>query len=377
LDIPFNKPYVPPIAKRYLESVLDSSHHSGDGKYSKKAEEKLSRLTDSKRQMLTPSCSHALEISMLALGLGPDDEVIVPSFTFTSCANAIVLSGATPVFVDVSLSNFCLDPDKYEQAITHRTKAVIVVHYAGVSAEMSRILEISRKNNIAIVEDNAHGLGGFFEDRPLGSMGTFSTQSFHETKNLQCGEGGSIGVNDVSHIELIEILREKGTNRSNFFRGAVDKYTWVGKGSSWIQSDILAALLLGQIDDFELIQNRREKIWNTYADELKIWAETNEIRIPFIPSYAKHTAHIFYMIFKSKDDRDSMQDFLRSKEINAPFHYQPLHSSLAGKKYGKQSGTFSGTEVAGNQLLRLPIWYELSESQLSYIIEAVTSQRFN
>ena len=377
MRIPFNKPYIPESAKLHLEAALKSSHHSGDGFYSKQAEEKLCMLTDSRRQMLTPSCTHALEMSILALGIGPGDEVIMPSFTFTSCANAVVLSGATPVFVDVSLSNFCIDPDKYEEAISVHTKAVIVVHYAGVSAEMTKIIDISERHKVKIIEDNAHGLGGLFENRALGSLGTFSTQSFHETKNIQCGEGGSIGVNDSSYVESLEILREKGTNRSNFFRGMVDKYTWVGKGSSWIQSDLLASLLLGQLEDIEKIQKKREKVWNMYSSELSNWADENSVRIPIIPTYAKHTSHIFYMVFKSQKNRNQMQDFLGAQGINAPFHYQPLHSSSAGLKYGRQVGDFIGTSVAGNQLLRLPLWYEIAESQISYIIEKIQSLKLS
>ncbi len=371
MNIPFNKPYVPDKARSNLDEALASAHHSGDGLFSKRAEAFLENLTGSARHLLTPSCTSALELAVIALEIGPGDEVIVPSFTFTSTANAIVMSGATPVFVDVSPENFSIDPDKIEAAIGPNTKAIIVVHYAGISAEMKKILEISKHFGIHVIEDNAHGLGGSYENHQLGSMGILATQSFHETKNIQCGEGGSIAVNDLNLIERIEIIREKGTDRSKFFRGAIEKYTWVDKGSSWVQSDLLASLLCGQLEDFEDIQTKRHKIWNFYLEGLGDWGLENNVRVPYLRDGSKHTAHIFYLVFETEEKRSLMQEKLQLNGISAPFHYQPLHSSAAGRKYGKSVGEFSGTEIGANRLLRLPIWYKMSEIEMNIVVEVI------
>ena len=377
MQIPFNKPYIPEAGRKFLESAISSAHHSGDGPFSKLAEEQLNGITDSFRHMLTPSCTHALEMSILALDIGLGDEVIVPAFTFTSCANAVVMSGATPVFADVSTETFCIDPTKIEESITPKTKAVIVVHYAGIAADMKRIVEISEKYNIKIIEDNAHGLGGYFENKPLGSFGTFSTHSFHETKNIQCGEGGSIAINDQSYVERIEVLREKGTNRTKFFKGSVDKYTWVGKGSSWVQSDLLASLLLGQLVSFEDIQSRRNEIWNFYFKGLHEWSLENQVRLPCVPDYSTHTSHIFYLVFEDMQTRDSIQEILRNNEIMAPFHYQALHTSPAGLKFGKSNGDYKGTMIGANNLLRLPLWHQIKEDQMIKIVETITNLRMD
>jgi dTDP-4-amino-4,6-dideoxygalactose transaminase len=369
--IPFNRPYIAQTAQQQLEKALQSGHHSGNGPTSLIAESLLNKLTPGHSNLLTPSCSHALEVSIRALGIGEGDEVIVPSFTFTSTANAVLLSGATPVLVDIDENTQCIDLIKVDEAITSKTRGIIVVHYAGISPNMNLLQQICAKNELYLIEDNAHGLGGSYKGRPLGTFGDISCHSFHETKNIQTGEGGSIATANSKLLSFIEVLREKGTNRSHFFRGQVDKYTWQSIGSSWIQSDILASLLVSQLEEFSFIQSARQHIWNSYDIELKSWAEHNNVRLPTVPEDSIQPAHLFYLIMPSLETRTKFISHMKSNGVMTPFHYQSLHNSPAGEQYCKTSGSFTNSIRASNCLVRLPIWASLSKSELNHILESV------
>ena len=282
--------------------------------------------------MLTTSGTHALELIALLLDVGPGDEIIVPSFTFSSTVNAFVLRGATPVFIDIRSDTLNLDEGKLEALITPRTRAIVPVHYGGVGCEMSSILDISGRHGIDVVEDNAHGLFGTYRGKSLGTFGVMAAQSFHETKNFSCGEGGAIVINDPKYVDRAEIIREKGTNRRNFFRGLVDKYTWVDLGSSFLPSDLLAAILLAQLEDREWVWERRSTVWNHYAAGLADWSRTNSVQMPFVPDYCQTPYHLFHMIMPTPTARDALIDHLRAAGILAVFHYQPLHRSPFGER---------------------------------------------
>jgi len=325
--------------------------------------------------LLTTSCTHALEMAALLLDLQPGDEVIVPSFTFVSTINAFVLRGAKPVFCDVRPDTLNLDERKLEGLVTPRTKAVVPVHYAGVGCEMDAIGAIARAGGFAVVEDNAHGLYGQYRGRQLGTFGGLATQSFHETKNFTCGEGGALLVNDEAYVERAEILREKGTNRSRFFRGQVDKYTWVDVGSSYVLSDILGAMLLGQLEARDTIQDRRGKIWARYATELRAWAGSMSIRLPEVPLHCEQAFHMFYLVLPTLAQRTAFIAHLDANGVKAVFHYQPLHLSPMGERFGGRIGDCPVTEAVSDQLVRLPFYTELSEEDQGRVIEAVTSFR--
>jgi dTDP-4-amino-4,6-dideoxygalactose transaminase len=310
-------------------------------------------------------------MSALLLDLKEGDEVIVPSFTFVSTVNAFALRNVTPVFADVRPDTLNIDESRLEALITPRTRAIVVVHYAGVGCEMDAILEIAARHGIPVVEDNAHGLFGKYKGKPLGTFGVMATQSFHETKNFTCGEGGALLINDTQYIEEAEILREKGTNRSRFFRGQVDKYTWVNVGSSYLPSDLLAAFLLAQLEEREQIQARRRQIWETYYKELGAWAEENHVSMPFVPSHCEQTYHMFYMLFPSLERRQAAIAHLKERGIQAVFHYLPLHLSPMGEKYGGKAGDCPVTERISDQLLRLPFYTNMTEQEQMQVIEAV------
>jgi dTDP-4-amino-4,6-dideoxygalactose transaminase len=312
-------------------------------------------------------------MAALLLNLNPGDEVIVPSFTFVSTASAFALFGATPVFVDSDDATLNIDPLLIERAITSKTRAICVVHYGGVACDMVRILEIAHQHNLVVVEDNAHGLFAKYQGKYLGTFGSLATQSFHETKNLTCGEGGALLINDRSLIERAEILRDKGTDRSKFLRGQVDKYTWVDIGSSWIMSDMLAAVLYGQLERNDEIQSQRMAIWNRYALELAEWATRHGVRTPHVPFDCEHTGHVFHLRFTEGQIRDRFIAHLREREISAVFHYQPLHLSHVGMKYGGFAGQCPVSEKAGDCLVRLPLFNSLTTDEQSRVIEAVLS----
>lgn len=359
----------------YLAQAVANGHISGDGEFTKRCHRLLEETIGAQKALLTTSCTHALEMSALLAGIQPDDDVIVPSFTFVSTINAFVLRGARPVFADIKPDTLNLDEDKIQRLITSQTKAILPVHYAGVACEMDRILEIGNRFELAIIEDNAHGLFGSYKGKSLGTFGRFATQSFHETKNFSCGEGGALLLNDPADIERAEILREKGTNRSRFFRGQVDKYSWVDVGSSFLPSDMLAAFLLAQLEERERIQTRRKQIWQTYNEGLAEWAKNNEVGLPTIPAHCDQSYHMFYMLLPSLAVRQELIAHLRRSGILSVFHYLPLHLSPMGRKFGGKEGDCPVTEDISDRLLRLPFYFSLTEEEQLQVINAV--QTFN
>jgi dTDP-4-amino-4,6-dideoxygalactose transaminase len=371
--IPFNRAEIAEDDIKLLTSAIANKHISGNGSFTKTAESLLGRTINVPRALLTTSCTHALEMSALLTKVGPGDEVIVPSFTFVSSASAFLLFGATPVFVDVEQDTLNIDPIAIEKAITPRTRAVCVVHYGGIAANLNRILEIAREHNLAVIEDNAHGLFSTYKGKPLGSFGNLATQSFHETKNITCGEGGALLINDESLIERAEILREKGTDRTKFLRGQVDKYTWVDIGSSWVMSDMLAAILCGQLERADAINAQRIAIYNRYDIELRQWAEKHGVITPFHPANTTHTAHVYHLRFKVGEMRDRFISYLAEHQIGAVFHYQPLHLSKIGRQLGGSVGDCPVTEHAGDCLVRLPLFNTLSVDEQTRVIETINS----
>ncbi len=369
--IPFNKPCMTGKESEFIAEAIKTGQVSGDGPFSKKCHDLLESSLGTKKALLTTSCTHALEISALLMNLKPGDEVIVPSFAFVSTVNAFVLHGATPVFCDVRADTLNMDERLLGNLITDKTKGVVPLHYAGVSCEMDTILDITKARNIMVVEDNAHGLFGCYKGRTLGTMGALGTQSFHETKNFQCGEGGALLINDLSLTNRAEILREKGTDRSRFFRGAVDKYTWQDVGSSYLMSDILAAFLYAQLQHREDIQFKRKHIWDRYATELRAWAESQNIRLPYIPADCEQTYHMFYMITPSRKVRDALIERLKQQGILSVFHYLPLHNSPMGIKFGGKDGDCPVTEKVSDCMLRLPFFNDMTESDQSKVIDTI------
>ena len=323
------------------------------------------------KALLTTSCTHALEMAALLLEIKPGDEVIIPSFTFVSAANAFVLRGASPVFADVRADTLNLDETRLEGLITPRTKAIVVVHYAGVGCEMNAILEIAGRHGIPVVEDNAHGLFGKYKERYLGTMGCLATLSFHETKNFICGEGGALLINDLRYVERAEIIREKGTQRSRFFRGEVDKYTWMDIGSSYLPSELLAAFLYAQLEAREDIQNRRKRIWEYYQEHLRGWAKERGVQLPSVPSSCEQPYHMFYLVVPSLAERQALIAHLSAREINAVFHYLPLHLSSMGRRFGGKEGDCPVTEEVSDRLLRLPFYNELTEVDQARVVAAL------
>jgi len=372
-QIPFNRSAWTGNELEYVRQAVDNGYTAGNGPFGKKVEELISSEIGCSRTLLTTSCTHALEMAALLLRLQPGDEVIVPSFTFVSTASAFMLHGARPVFVDVQSDTLNIDPVQVVDAITPRTRAICLVHYGGVGARMELLMPLALQHGLMIIEDNAHGLFGKYNGRYLGTFGELATQSFHETKNIACGEGGAVIINDESLVERAEILREKGTDRSRFLRGQVDKYTWVDVGSSWVQSDILAAILLAQLEKREEIYKIRMEIYNRYDRELASWATSNGVLTPFVPAGCEHTAHVFHLRFEQGNQRDRFIAHLSERGVNAVFHYQPLHLSAVGRQLGGKLGQFPVTEQAGNCLVRLPLFSSLTAEQQTHVIEAVTS----
>ena len=375
ITIPFNHPSTVGDECEYIRRAITSGHTSGDGQFTRRCHQLLEKIVGAPHALLTTSCTHALEISALLLGLRPGDEVIVPSYAFVSTVNAFLLHGAKPVFADVREDTLCLDETQLASLVTPRTRAVIALHYAGVACEMDQIGELSRQCGFAVVEDNAHGLFGKYRGRPLGSFGTMATQSFHETKNISCGEGGALLINDPELIDRAEILREKGTNRKQFFRGQVAKYTWVDVGSSYLPSDMLAAFLLAQLEARDRIQAARRHAWEWYERHLADWAAANHVGLPIIPAHCEQPYHLFYLMLPCQSERARFITHLREQGINAVFHYQPLHSSEMGRRFGGHAGDCPVTERVADCLVRLPLYNTLSDDNLTRIVEATLEFR--
>jgi len=371
IRIPFNRPFATGKEIDYIRAAIATPKLSGDGPYTVQCHGLLEQSLGIQKALLTTSCTHALEMAALLLNIAPGDEVILPAFTFPSTANAFALRGARPVFVDTRADTLNIDESQIEQRITERTKAIFVVHYAGVGCEMETILAIACRHGIGVVEDNAHGLYGRYRARNLGTLGQLAALSFHETKNFSCGEGGALLINDANFNQRAEILREKGTNRSQFFRGEIDKYTWVDVGSSYLPSDLLAAFLRAQLEHRDQIQSMRRKIWETYALELASWAETNGVRLPIIPQECEQSYHMFYVIMPSFESRQALISHLAGLGILAVFHYLPLHLSPMGLRFGGRQGDCPVTEDLADRLLRFPFFTGMSGSEQAQVIDAV------
>ncbi len=371
IRIPFNRPFPTGAELDYIRSAIVAAKLSGDGVHTARCHSLLEKSLGIQKALLTTSCTHALEMAALLLDSGPEDEVMVPSFAFPSAANAFVLRGAKPVFVDIRADTLNIDENQIEQRITARTKAIFLVHYAGVGCEMDTIMAMARRHGIAVVEDNAHGLYGRYRGQYLGTLGQLATLSFHETKNFTCGEGGALLINDAQFNQRAEILREKGTDRSRFFRGEIDKYTWVDVGSSYLPSDLLAAFLRAQLEHRDQIQSMRRQIWEIYARELASWAKTNRVRLPFVPVECEQSYHMFHVIMPSFESRQALISHLAGLGILAVFHYLPLHLSPMGLRFGGRPGDCPVTEALADRLLRLPFFTGMSNSEQSQVIDAV------
>jgi dTDP-4-amino-4,6-dideoxygalactose transaminase len=357
----------------FMQDAVTRQRRSGDGHFTRLCQELLQNEVGSESVLLTTSCTSALEMCAILLDIGPGDEVIVPSFTFVSGANAFALRGAKPVFADIRRDTLNIDEGLVEGLITPRTKAIAIVHYAGVACAMEPLLAISKKHGIPIIEDNAHGLFGKYQGRPLGSLGAFATQSFHDTKNVTCGEGGALMINDARFIERAEILWEKGTNRKKFFAGLVDKYTWVDIGSSFLLSDLQAAFLFAQLEQAAQIQSIRHSLWQRYYDALQPLAQHADISLPYVPADCQHAAHLFYILLPDQGRRDKLMRFLRSKNIESAFHYLPLHLAPMGRQFGYQEGDCPITEEISGRLLRLPFHNRITEDDQNRVLSTISA----
>lgn len=371
--IPFNKASLTGNEINYILESVRHGHISGDGPYTKRSHALLEQATGAAKALLTTSCTHALEMSAILLRLKPGDEVIVPSYTFVSTVNAFVLHGARPVFADIRRDTLNMDERQLESLVTPRTRAIVPVHYAGVGCEMDVIHDVAARHGLSVIEDNAHGLFGKYKGRPLGSFGAMATQSFHETKNITCGEGGALLLNDLQYVERAEIIREKGTNRSRFFRGQIDKYTWVDVGSSFLPSDILAAMLTAQLETAEQIQARRREIWEFYQRGLAAWAAGHGVRLPFVPEHCEQSWHMFYMICPTLEFRTALIQHLKAAGAQLVFHYVPLHTSDMGLKWGYKQGDLPVTEEISDRLVRLPFFTAMTAVDQQRICDAVTA----
>ncbi len=373
MQIPFNRPYLTGNELKYMKIVMDSldtgGHISGDGIYTKKVQDFFQSRFGARKALMTTSCTTALELATILLNLKPGDEVIVPSYTFSSTVNPVLLAGAKPVFADIQEDTLNIDPADIRKKITKKTRAIYPVHYGGVSCAMDEIMEIAQDHDLKVVEDAAQGVNAKYKGKYLGTIGDYGCYSFHETKNYVCGEGGALLINtdDPKIIERAEIIREKGTNRSKFYRGEVDKYTWVDVGSSYLPSDLLSAFLYAQLEKLDEIQKLRMNVWNSYYSVLKPFEETGTIRLPVVPDYAEHNAHLFYALFHDEPVRDRVMNQLKEKGILAIFHYVPLHSSPLGLELGNRKEDLPITEDISGRLLRLPLFPLIDKIQLEYI----------
>jgi dTDP-4-amino-4,6-dideoxygalactose transaminase len=374
-QIVFSRPFRSAHELANLERVLVSDHAHGDGQFTKSATEKLKEISHAERALLTSSCTHALELAGRLLDLGPGDEVILPSFTFPSAATAIALTGATCVFVDVDLRHGNIDAQQVAEAVTANTRAISVVNYGGVAVDFDSIMAIASEHDLPVIEDNAHGLGGSYKGLALGSFGALAAQSFHDTKNIHSGEGGALLVNDASFMERAEIIREKGTNRSLFLRGQVDKYTWVDIGSSFLMSEYSAAVLDSQLESFALIQALRFGIWDAYAAGLADWASEAGIRLMDVPADREHTAHLFFLQLANHADQVALLAHLRAAGVVGTFHYIPLDSSPAGRRYGRTLRELTVSTAFSERLVRLPLWAGMSDAQIERVVAAVRAFR--
>lgn len=369
LRVDFNRAALVGRELEYIQQAIENGHISGDGPFTKKCHAFLEKELGVRESLLTTSCTHALEMSAILLDIRPGDEVILPDFTFVSTVNAFVLRGARPVFLDIRPDTLNLDESRLEAAITPRTRAIVPVHYAGVGCEMDAILEIAARHHVTVVEDNAHGLFGKYKGKYLGTFGSLASQSFHETKNFTSGEGGALLINDPALVERAEIIREKGTNRSRFFRGQVDKYTWVDIGSSYLPSDILAAFLLAQFEQRDRIQSHRKQVWEMYYAGLKDWASTHDVQLPCIPDHCEQSYHMFYMLLPSLELRQNLIAYLRERGVYSVFHYLPLHLSDMGRSFDGKPGDCTVTERVSDQLIRLPFHNALTGSEQELVID--------
>lgn len=369
--VPFNQVQLIGSEFRYMQESLAAVHISGDGPFTKKCHALLEKELGAPKVLLTTSCTHALEMSAMLFDLKPGDEVILPSFTFPSTANSFVLRGAVPVFADIREDTCNIDETKLEALITPRTRAIVVVHYAGVSCAMDEIMAISALHDIPVIEDNAHGLFGRYKGKPLGTFGALAAQSFHESKNIICGEGGALVINDPDLVEHAEIIREKGTNRARFFRGQVDKYSWVDAGSSYLPSDLLAAFLYAQLEAREQIQAQRKAVWQRYWEALAPFQDAVGFCLPTVPPECEQSYHMFYLLMRDLNHRQALITHLRDQGINSTFHYVPLHSSAAGLKFSKTRASCPVTEEVSDRLIRLPFYTTLDWQRQSLVVQAI------
>jgi dTDP-4-amino-4,6-dideoxygalactose transaminase len=374
-SVAFSRPFRSPRESVNLAEVLESDHAHGDGPFTASASRRLSNISGVENVLLTTSGTHALEMAVRLLGIGPGDEVIVPSFTFSSGANSIVAVGAVPVFVDIDGATGNIDPALVEVAITPKTKAISVMHYGGTPVDMDAITNIARRHGLTVLEDNAHGLGVKSKYGTLGSLGDVGIQSFHDTKNIHCGEGGAVLLGNPHLRDQAEIMREKGTNRSKFLRGQVDKYSWVQWGSSYLPSELNAAVLDSQLASFDDIQESRHKIWNHYRASLEEWASDARVTL-MTPPGGVHAAHVFYLLMPTEADRDAALQHTKAHNVATTFHYVPLHSSAAGRKLGRTSGSLDKTDSFASRLLRLPLWPGMSDGQVAKVIDTMKGYVF-
>ena len=371
--IPFNKPPFLGNELNYIEDAIKNDKICGDGKYTNISNALIEEQTGTKKALITTSCTHALEMTAVLSRIEPGDEVIMPSFTFVSTANAFVLRGAKIVFVDIRRDTMNIDEKLIEQAITEKTRAIVPVHYAGVSCEMDTIMDIARKYNLIVIEDAAQGVGSKYKGKALGAIGDLGTFSYHETKNISCGEGGALLINNEEFIERAHIIREKGTNRNLFFRGAIDKYSWVDVGSSWLPSELNAAYLCYQLENVDNINSNRMSTWNFYYENLKDLANIGKIEIADIPDNCEHNAHMFWVKAKDLQQRTELIAYLKESGIITAFHYVPLHSAEAGKVFGRFGGEDIYTTIESERLLRLPMYYGLPKNDASKVIEKINN----
>lgn len=367
--VSFNRPTTAGKELQYVSEAIENGHLCGDGAFTMRCQKLLQEQLGTPKVLLTTSCTHALEMAAILLDCRAGDEVIVPSFTFVSTINAFVLRGARPVFADIRPDTLNLDETQLERLITPRTKAIVPVHYAGVACEMDAIMAVANRHDIPVVEDNAHGLFATYKGKYTGTFGCLATQSFHDTKNFTCGEGGALLINSPELIERAIVIREKGTNRDRFFRGQIDKYTWVDIGSSYLPSEILAAFLLAQLEAKQQIQARRRAIWEFYYHNLSDWARTNGVGLPTVPANCTQSFHLFYLILPRYEQRQAFIAYLKERNISSAFHYVPLHLSDMGKPFG---GYCPVTEDMSDRMVRLPFFNELSEAEQTYVVETVT-----
>lgn len=370
-QIRFNRPFIIGRELEYIQQAIEQMHISGDGSFTKKCQAFFEKEFGVPKVLLTTSCTHALEMAALLLNIRPGDEVIVPSFTFVSTVNAFVLHGARPVFIDIRPDTLNLDEMQLEQLITPQTKAILPISYAGVGCEMDTIQSIAKSHKVEIVEDNAHGLFGKYNDKYLGTFGCLSTQSFHETKNFSCGEGGALFINNPNYIERAQIIWDKGTNRSNFLRGEIDRYTWIDIGSSYLPSDMLAAFLYAQLEVRNQIQSNRKRIWKYYKNSLRKWAHHQEVQLPYVPQSCEPAYHNFYLILPSQKDRENLISHLTKTNIQASFHYLPLHLSEMGKRFGGEKKGCPISENISDRLIRLPFYSGMVEPDQARVVSEI------